>query len=165
MGNNRLGEAPSYLWKIPDNLKASSCTLRLRYNISTGDYPWNQDASANGKKSMPSQDIYVDLLDDEGAQSKNILSNAINTNQFGRTFQDRSYVFEVKPRPADIPKDAKIHNLNVRGKRGNIVQTFPRAGPLPGSESKWTEIMIHSSCESRRVSSPPPRDASLVRGE
>ena len=125
LGNNRLGEAPSYLWKIPDDLKASSCTLRLRYNISTGDYPWNQDASANGKKSMPSQDIYVDLLDDEGAQSKNILSNAINTNQFGRTFQDRSYVFEVKPRPADIPKDAKIHNLNVRGKRGNIVQTFP----------------------------------------
>jgi len=53
------------------------------------------------------------------------LQMAINTNQFGRTFQDRSFSYEVR---AQSPKEAecnKIYALNVRGKRGNVVQTFP----------------------------------------
>jgi len=53
------------------------------------------------------------------------LSLRVNTNQLGRTFQDRSYVFAVKQRDDDIDSDAKIYNLNVRGKRGNIVQVYP----------------------------------------
>ena len=66
------------------------------------------------------------------------LKLAINTQQYGRVFQDRyvneldhpselflqifrSYTFEIRQRPAEF-QDRPIYNLNVRGRRGNIVQ-------------------------------------------
>jgi hypothetical protein len=54
------------------------------------------------------------------------LGLATNSNQYFRTFQDRTYVFIVKPLPSD-KKDCrgKVVYLNMRGKRGNIVQTYP----------------------------------------
>lgn len=35
-----------------------------------------------------------------------------------------THTFAVRQRPEDL-KGAIIHNLNVRGKRGNIVQVYP----------------------------------------
>ena len=68
-----------------------------------------------------------ELVDIGAAQTP--LRMAINTAQYGRTFQDRSHVFKLKVRPSSgkykIEDTETIYNLNVRGKRGNIVQTYP----------------------------------------
>lgn len=36
----------------------------------------------------------------------------------------RSHTLAVRKRPSDL-QNVRIHNLNVRGKRGNIVQVYP----------------------------------------
>ena len=46
---------------------------------------------------------------------------AVNTAQYGRTFEDRSWTFNIIRRPEEL-EDKTIHNLNVQGKRGNIAQ-------------------------------------------
>jgi hypothetical protein len=53
------------------------------------------------------------VFDIKDSNVKLDLEVTLNTNQFGRTFEDRTHVFEIRKRPDDIPKSAKIHNLNV----------------------------------------------------
>ena len=48
----------------------------------------------------------------------------MNPENYFKTYQDRSHIFLLHKRPAGT-EGRVIHNLNVRGKRGNIVQTFP----------------------------------------
>jgi len=45
----------------------------------------------------------------------------MNTDQFGRTFEDRSHTFLIRKSPVK----AHIVNLNVQGQRGNIVENYP----------------------------------------
>jgi hypothetical protein len=107
----------------------------------------NNSLSKTDSRTPLHQDPYVYIgPGDTASHADQFLSLAINTNQYARTFQDRSYVFSIKPLPsssvnenlaADSPRvnitlikehlknGGRIFNVNVRGKRGNIVQTFP----------------------------------------
>ena len=49
------------------------------------------------------------------------LQLALDTTQLARTFQDRTHVFYVNPRPDSI-KNSKVVYIGGMGKRGNIVQ-------------------------------------------
>lgn len=127
-GNGLFGVMTNYTWTLPFYPSGTEqrCAFRLRYNISTDDYdPWNTTASSNqnaqgaGSTSPVQQNPFVEI----GAGSSP-LRLAINTAQYGRTFQDRSHAFILRPRPAAL-SGTTLYNLNVRGKRGNIVQTYP----------------------------------------
>jgi len=52
------------------------------------------------------------------------LQLAVNTAQYGRTFQDRTHMTYIMKRP-ETAGNADIKLVTVAGKRGNIVQTFP----------------------------------------
>ncbi|KAJ2998086.1 hypothetical protein HDV02_004911 [Globomyces sp. JEL0801] len=138
--NNHNGNAdgqtssPNFMWQIPFGLHAdgAKCIIRLRYNVSTYDFTdhFNTFASSNGPNSVlrtnPTSD-FVGL----GANVTGPLRLNVNTAQFGRTFEDRTHVFQIRKRPANLTcgirkgNDCKIVNLNVRGRRGNIQQTYP----------------------------------------
>lgn len=145
LGNGLDGQPNRYNWTLPD-IKEDNCVLRIRYNISTDDYAgWATNASMNSDK--PGEETKLDLAQkynfpsmaearqrgyvfkgnpnvkifDEGNLDFEL---AIDTSQFGRTFQDRSHAFSIKRRPAKL-EGTTIHNVNVRGKRGNIVQVYP----------------------------------------
>lgn len=85
------------------------------------------NASAADQKNWANQRGYEirnnPQVDPFGIPNKGVkLQLAINTAQYGRTFQDRTHRFAVRKSPYP---GAVIHNVNVRGKRGNIVQVYP----------------------------------------
>ena len=97
------------------------CVLRVRYNTTSYDLPWDADASANGKvKKDPVSDWIGGGVERTGPLRLNI-----DTAQYFRTFEDRSHVFVIDAKASGIPWYAELYNFNVRGRRGNIVQTYP----------------------------------------
>lgn len=161
-----------------------SCVIRMRYNISTADFQqWGDAAnipgtprmvdSANNSHSVDDpntplhQNPYVYIgPGDTPHTGDQFVSLRVNTNQFGRTFQDRSYVFSIRPLPTEnapasnyadspainvtaiqqaISRGGQIFNVNVRGKRGNIVQAYPAVEYdfVPDAVALGTDDMIH----------------------
>jgi len=120
LGNSNNGFTPNYIWTIP-NINRQSCVLRIRYNISSSEIPWTGSRKNNASPFVSKDKVVTGLT----SGYDHDLQYAININQYGRTFQDRSYVFSILPRPTTVNPAATIWNLNVRGKRGNIVQTYP----------------------------------------
>ena len=135
------GEFPRYEWDVPKNVSNSdNCVVRIRYNISTGEYDGfdvaNVNSKYNGKQTVDGQTVGRLPVDNDYFLTNNPdvpfgsgglkLALAMNTAQYGRTFQDRSHTFSIRERDGVTPlEDDRIVNLNVRGKRGNIVQVYP----------------------------------------
>lgn len=164
----------SYPFKIPtmkDGIDHMMCVVRARYNISTNDYESMKGMDAaggavfdqndnnvnngnnnnnNGNQPSGARPLYNRPYVTPFAGESNV-GIALNTDQSGRTFQDRSYVFKVARRPAGIDSSAKIVNLNTRGARGNIVQSYPRVeydwapGDLKLESNDWLHLQWSGS--------------------
>ncbi|CAF0996235.1 unnamed protein product [Brachionus calyciflorus] len=141
LGNTKDGKAPSFEWKLPyfPSKKIQKCVFRIRYNITTDDYDPKIDSKSNGQKSPIKNNPQIKI----GANNQ-VLRLALNTAQYGRVFQDRSHSFLLIPRPDQI-SNSKIHNLNVRGKRGNIVQVYPAVEYdfIPNDLTVNTNDLVH----------------------
>ncbi|KAI3646883.1 hypothetical protein MP228_007104 [Amoeboaphelidium protococcarum] len=131
-GNAYGSQPPTFNWVVPQGVHkdGASCVIRIRYNISTADYDgWNTDSKSNSGASPIKTNPTADFLG-YGTNVSGPLRLAINTAQFGRTFEDRSHKFIIKKRPNNLScglrsPNCRIVNLNVRGRRGNIQQTYP----------------------------------------
>jgi len=140
LGNGATGHANMYNWTLPKGVEDCVdtdncvCVLRLRYNISTQEEGYASmnrpdtglvDSTYNAKDSVQFQDPVVTVQNSTNGDATDELEMASDTSQFGRTFQDRSHTWVLRKRPHGVSGVARIYNLNVKGKRGNIVQTYP----------------------------------------
>jgi hypothetical protein len=109
LGNGATGKTNSYAWKLPGSGQEGcidddncNCVLRIRYNMSSTDL--NYDKSDRNdparfidwSKNEESSPISDDQISEQDGLAMEL---AMDTSQFGRTFQDRSHIFHIKKRP------------------------------------------------------------------
>jgi hypothetical protein len=115
----RVMNSNSYEWTVPNDMN-ENCVLRIRLNISSSEIPFSLDSNFNNERSPIKNQEIVNI---QGYEHP--IQLAVNSNQVGRVYQDRSYVFSIISRPNNIKKNQNIYNLNVIGKRGSYRQIYP----------------------------------------
>jgi hypothetical protein len=131
LGFGRNGQMNTYNWTIPNN-PGAICILRERYNMTQGEIPWDLDYKANGDRAPVQErngngDNTNDRVDNYAASKYPgvALQIGVNSDQFGRTFQDRTHTFAIRERPTDVDDRAIIYNLGNKGGRGNLQNIYP----------------------------------------
>jgi len=89
------------------------------------DYGLDEATGADEREYEFINNPQVDAFGEQFGDGRIKLQLAVNTAQFGRTFQDRTHYFFVSNPPAGDCEAQVIKLQTVRGKRGNIVQTYP----------------------------------------
>jgi len=154
----------TYTWKVPENIVSEQCVFRIRYNMTSSDYDWRNTDVENHIRDDPGcmcrNNYGADMwshLGWDGAKAKARgfrhrndatikifpgidlgLAMAYNTDQLGRTFEDRTHIIKIRPLPSQVAEDLtladqaderipRIINLNVMGKIGNYVEVYPNA--------------------------------------
>jgi hypothetical protein len=115
--NGAENDYATYQWRVPSVSQPMDFTVRIRYNITTTEVN-DIDASFNDDDSPIYDDEYL-------VTPENVMMRiAVKENQLPRGFEDRSYVWQLRPRDdaAGSCAFAEIANVNVMGKRGNIAQ-------------------------------------------
>ncbi|KAI3385949.1 hypothetical protein SNEBB_000382 [Seison nebaliae] len=103
-------ESPFYNWKLPvmsSNIPSHICTLRIRYFLQSNK-----------------GEVKGEVKELQFGNKKTFHRIRIKTIPKQIVFEDRSHSFILRHRPDEL-KSKRIWNVNVRGKRGNIVQNFP----------------------------------------
>ena len=146
-----MSRAPSFRWTLPKAWSEElTCVLRMRYNVSTTDFDYSKVTSEQNGDNAPLPNgpnaNFVGLATHAGTNFP--LKLNINTNQYGRTFEDRSHTFKIVRRTRSrLPecREKVIHNLNVRGRRGNIVQVYPAVEYdfVPNKLELWEGECVH----------------------
>ena len=139
LGNGKDGRMASYTWKIPDldAVVGKKCVLRIRYNTTSKDLDWFADKKSNGKiKGDPVKDFIGGGVEKTGNLRLNI-----NTDQYFRTFEDRSHVFEITPKAEGIPWYAEVFNFNARQ---DFAEHFVRSRTLHCTA--MARVLISAEC-------------------
>merc|ERR1712174_30615 len=114
-GGSEPAQMPRYKWRIPKFQQDKRCVMRIRQFIRGGLKPFPL-TEATRKMEINGQPLTIAMPQymSRGGQV---------------VFQDRTHVFNLVNRPSSFKTNSDfsgvIHNLVIRGKRGNIVQTFP----------------------------------------
>ncbi|KAK3285234.1 hypothetical protein CYMTET_7149 [Cymbomonas tetramitiformis] len=153
LGNTLNGETPRFNWTVPEFAVGEQCALRLRYNISTGDYDgWDPNVNStlndlDGKKLNLAASLGYEADFQNNPEVDFGLGVefelAVNTAQFGRTFQDRSHRVAFRNLPEGL-EHAKAQ-FERACHRGNIVQVYPSVEYdfTPNTLSVSTADLVH----------------------
>ena len=145
-----------FVWKVPGDVldkmgaEEATCVMRIRYNVSSGDYDnWKTTSLFNGDNAKlptnPTAD-FIGFSHDSDVSTDFSLKLSVDSSKVGHTFEDRSHTFLIRRKPSSGEcKGASIHNLNVKGRRGDAVQVYPSV-PYDFSPSElavWEGDCVH----------------------